>query len=273
MSVSDKDGALFKYQLVDASHQSYDMRCHLHDKTELIYVTSGKLQLRLDQTVITLCAGELCYISGGVLHGGVGTDCVFETLVFDALSVLGQNSSLREYIAKIESAFSSGNCRFIGQSAALRIFSAAKNQKGAFELNVISALCDFYAGIPELYENQDAVYDKNSLWQVKTAVTYIEANYKESITLEQIAHVAKLSPKYFCRYFKSVTNRTPIDYLNLYRIETACKLLDEGFSVSETADECGFSDASYFVRAFKKYKGVTPKQYALKKEGHCAYIY
>ncbi len=265
MSVSDKDGALFKYHRVDASRQSYDMRCHFHDKTELIYVTSGKLRLCLDQTVITLGAGELCYISGGVLHGAVGTDCVFESLVFDVLSVLGQNSSLREYITKIEAAFSVGNCRFDAQGAALRIFSAAKNQKKAWELHVISALCDFYAGIAELCENKNTANDRHSLWQVKTAIAYIEANYKEAVTLEQIARVAELSPKYFCRYFKSVTNRTPIDYLNLYRIETACKLLDEGFSVADAACKCGFSDVSYFVRAFKKYMSVTPKQYALKK--------
>ena len=59
-----------------------------------------------------------------------------------------------------------------------------------------------------------------------------------------------------------MTHRTPIDYLNYYRIEQACfKLATSNDSIAEIGMSCGFNDESYFIKTFKKYKGVTPKKY------------
>ena len=71
-----------------------------------------------------------------------------------------------------------------------------------------------------------------------------------------------MSPKYFCRFFRTITQQTPMDYVNYYRIERAARLLSSAdWSVTAVGLECGFNDSSYFVKAFKKYKGITPKQY------------
>ena len=50
----------------------------------------------------------------------------------------------------------------------------------------------------------------------------IEDHYDECVTLDDLARIAGMNSKYFCRYFKEMTHRTPIDYLNYYRIEQAC---------------------------------------------------
>ena len=61
--------------------------------------------------------------------------------------------------------------------------------------------------------------------------------------------------------------RSPVDYLNMYRIDSACRMLRvSGCSVTEAGFSCGFNDLSYFVKTFKKYKGVTPKQYRKRYE-------
>ena len=71
-----------------------------------------------------------------------------------------------------------------------------------------------------------------------------------------------MNAKYFCRYFSSFTNRTPISYLNSYRIDQAALLLDdERISVTEAGLACGFDDTSYFIKCFRKYRGITPGQY------------
>ncbi len=81
-----------------------------------------------------------------------------------------------------------------------------------------------------------------------------------------LARIAGMNPKYFCRYFRSMTGRTPIDYLNYYRVECACEMLStKDISVKETAISCGFSDESYFVKTFRKYKNTTPKQFTRKE--------
>ena len=59
-----------------------------------------------------------------------------------------------------------------------------------------------------------------------------------------------------------MTRRSPIDYLNYYRIETAClRLSSTEESITDIAYGCGFNDLSYFIKIFKKYKGVSPRKY------------
>ena len=71
-----------------------------------------------------------------------------------------------------------------------------------------------------------------------------------------------MNPKYFCRFFRQITLRTPIDYLNYYRIECAREqLAATDASITEVALGCGFNDISYFTKTFKKYMGLTPRQY------------
>ena len=98
---------------------------------------------------------------------------------------------------------------------------------------------------------------------IKNVLSYISENYDSNISLDMLAKIAGMNPKYFCRYFRSMTERTPIDYLNYYRIECACEMLTtKNISVKEAAISCGFNDESYFIKIFHKYKGITPKQFA-----------
>lgn len=70
------------------------------------------------------------------------------------------------------------------------------------------------------------------------------------------------SPKYIGCFFKSMTGKTPIEYLNEYRIEKAChKLRYTDMPVTDIAFSCGFSDLSYFIKTFKRLKGVSPGKY------------
>ena len=83
-----------------------------------------------------------------------------------------------------------------------------------------------------------------------------------NISLDDLSRIAGMNPKYFCRYFRSLTGRTPIDYLNYYRIECASEMLStKDITIREVAISCGFNDESYFIKTFNKYKGITPKQF------------
>ena len=77
-----------------------------------------------------------------------------------------------------------------------------------------------------------------------------------------MAQVAGVSPKYFCSFFKTMTAKTPVEYLNNYRVEkAAAMLLSSDSSVTDIAFSCGFNDLSYFIKVFRDLKGISPKKF------------
>jgi AraC-like DNA-binding protein len=91
---------------------------------------------------------------------------------------------------------------------------------------------------------------------------YTLSHFNEKISLEDIAARVNISPKAFCRYFKSRTRKTFSRFLLEVRIGHACKLLSEdGISISEICYECGFNNVSNFNRYFKMLTHTTPLHY------------
>lgn len=96
--------------------------------------------------------------------------------------------------------------------------------------------------------------------QLKPVLEYIDANYASPVTLADLSRIAGMTPKYFCRYFRTAVHRTPMDYLNYYRVERACYILSTTeLPVTEIAYQCGFNDSSYFVKTFNEIYGSDPE--------------
>lgn len=97
---------------------------------------------------------------------------------------------------------------------------------------------------------------------MKNAIHFITENYAYRITLPDVASEAHLNPAYFSSLFKQSTGISFKEYLNLVRIEESKRLLiTTEFSIIDIAIGIGFEDQSYFSKVFKKYTGVTPKQF------------
>jgi AraC-like DNA-binding protein len=87
-------------------------------------------------------------------------------------------------------------------------------------------------------------------------------NAKRRISVSEISRHIGMSKSSFCIFFKKATGKTFVNYLNEYRIETACQLLNTTKnSVSDICYEVGFEDIPYFNRVFKKTKSMSPKEY------------
>ena len=102
---------------------------------------------------------------------------------------------------------------------------------------------------------------------MNTTNQYLEKNYSEDITLDDIANHFKYSKNYFCSYFKKVTGKTFSDYLAYFRLEKAKHLLlFSNLSHLVIAMSCGFSSIRSFNRVFKEYTNLSPSEYkALNK--------
>ncbi|MDF1859486.1 MAG: AraC family transcriptional regulator [Verrucomicrobiales bacterium] len=96
-------------------------------------------------------------------------------------------------------------------------------------------------------------------------LNFLRRNKSESVALEEVAAIAKMSPKSFCRFFKANTGKTLIEYLHDLRIGEACRMLVESdLSISEIALECGFNNLSNFNRRFRQLKDTTPRDFRRK---------
>ena len=91
---------------------------------------------------------------------------------------------------------------------------------------------------------------------------YIQEQYQQNITVEDLAGVAAMSVAHFSRQFKKATGQSPMAFVVAYRIEQAKKKLSNPqIPLIDIALECGFADQSHFNRVFKKHQGTTPKAY------------
>jgi AraC family transcriptional regulator len=101
--------------------------------------------------------------------------------------------------------------------------------------------------------------------RLRAVVEYIEENLDASLSLEQMAAVARLSPYHFARQFKAATGLPPHQYVILRRVERAKQLLqrDGDLSLADIAASAGFSDQSQFSRHFKRLVGVTPRKFRM----------
>lgn len=105
-------------------------------------------------------------------------------------------------------------------------------------------------------------YDQMSN-NVKKIIRHIETHYKDNISLDHIAEHVYLHPNYISSLFRKETGLTLINYLHLYRIKKAKKLMlgDSDDSLLRISEQVGYESVRHFFSVFKKYCGVTPSEY------------
>lgn len=251
----------------------YHMPYHWHHHYEIIRIISGAFHLTLDSDTRSYHTGDVIFITDGMLHGGTPEDntCVYDCIVFDPQILMMDNHICSKSIYDILNHKITINTLLSEDSSAIlplvdSLICALSGKRTGYEFMTQGYLYQLLGTILEehLYmENTRDLTETGRLNSIKNVLTYISENYNSNISLDMLAQIAGMNPKYFCRYFRSMTGRTPIDYLNYYRIECACEMLTtKDISVKEAAISCGFNDESYFIKIFHKYKGITPKQFS-----------
>ena len=131
------------------------------------------------------------------------------------------------------------------------------------QINTMDTLCYKLQEIVETFSESMFNYipSRNSEL-IKKAMLYISEHFNAPLTLEEVAAHVHLHPSYFSTLFKSSTGSSFKEYLNMVRIEESKRLLSNtDYSIIDIAVAVGFEDQSYFSKVFKKYTGLTPKQF------------
>ncbi len=140
---------------------------------------------------------------------------------------------------------------------AYRLFTMDDEYKKFYVKGYIYTLvCDI------IKENNPIVFSKPEIGKV---ILFINQNYCNKITLDELSEISGYSLTHFKRLFLEHTKTSPKKYINHLRINKAKNLLKSNlFTISEVAARCGFENIYYFSNAFKKETGLSPKEYMKK---------
>lgn len=98
--------------------------------------------------------------------------------------------------------------------------------------------------------------------RIRNMLSFIHSHYKDKITVAQIADATGTSEREAMRSFRKALNQSPIEYLISYRLNESKKMLQNSdLPITEICYQCGFSDSSYFGKAFRKAYGLTPREF------------
>lgn len=92
-------------------------------------------------------------------------------------------------------------------------------------------------------------------------VEYIENNFADKITLNEISKKSAMSKSNFCALFFKTTGHSFNDYLNTCRIKAATSYIKKGYKITAIYGLCGYNDFSTFNRNFNKIMGMSPREY------------
>jgi AraC-like DNA-binding protein/quercetin dioxygenase-like cupin family protein len=279
-----KDFPLCVYH--NTSDKQHVLDYHWHEEAEFIYLVSGNVEFCIDAEMVKLRAGQALFIKSGQIHSGriaASTSCEFYSIVLnlDILDSEDLGDSRDAYISPLIARrysfpqFYRDDDDQYGRYVISRLGAIALSffEKGpAYELEIVSLLYAIVArlaicGKLELETAIPCDWDGYKKERFKCVLDFIHTNYKRRITVDDMARQVRLSTFHFSRFFKCISGKTPVEYLNEYRIDQATHLLlTSSDKIMDIAFECGFPNFSYFIKLFRKYRSCTPSDFRKKIE-------
>lgn len=268
------------HQLLEAytyENSNFDVPLHFHSEYELVYIVEGYGSRYVGNRVEPFTKGDLVLIAPNIPHCWINekenaTGCKSLVVQWKSNLVAGK-SEFKELEALLNG--SERGLKFIPNKELVQQFENTIHSQG------LSRYINFLELLLSLAKNKEQSFICSSIMRKKistvtsnrlnTVFLFIENNYQNKIRLHEIASLIGLSEAAFSRFF-SKSMRTPFfSYLNEYRIQQVCKLLQEkDISVSDASCLCGFESLPYFHRQFQKYKNISPLQY--KKQYLSSYL-
>ena len=257
---------------------------HSHPELELVYIKESYGKRIIGNSVEQFVSGDMVFLGSDIPHVWLNDEIYYKDIsclkakaivIYFNKDIFGPAFYDLKETKKINTLFNQAN-KGLAITGKTNELIAKKLEKLIHKENfeIIIGLFEILSILSESNEisfvNNEAytlAADESKNDRLSEVYQYVKENYKEDISLNEIAKIANVTPTSFCRMFKLKTKKSFIEYLNEIRVSHACKLLIEtDMGMSEIAYECGHKTASNFNRLFKKLTGTTPKEYKKKAE-------
>lgn len=256
---------------------------HFHNLMEIGYCRSGKGQLVLDEDVrdyepamISMIPANFPHITISNLEEG---QSFWEYLFFDPMQILQEmypENPLyqRQLLEKI-----TRKAAFIYElenrdlAMIIKMIMEEMRAKRPHYAEMVKGLT--IALVTEILRRNEAdtkvkeIHKKSGISQISEALDYVKVEYAQNIKIEDLANACHMSETHFRRIFEAYMNMSPMDYINLIRIQKACDIMKKSNdSMDVVAQKVGFSTTSTFNRNFKKFMDTSPYQWKIKPENY-----
>tara|TARA_R110002167_G_scaffold76032_4_gene211956 strand:+ start:3031 stop:3903 length:873 start_codon:yes stop_codon:yes gene_type:complete len=266
-------GHSFTYQKFDEDRLNVNNRWHYHPEIELVYVKGGSGKRQIGSHVSYYTNGDLILIGSNLPHCGFTdklTGNTSETVVQMKVDFLGNDFFSIPEMKKIQNlleiskggiAFRSRVKQKVGEKMELLEYQT-DFQRLLSILNILNELGntqEYKVLNAEGFSMETEVKDND---RINIVFNHVKSNFLEEISLDQMADMVSMTIPSFCRYFKKITNKTFVQFVNEYRLVHASKLLaEQPMSITEVCYASGFNNFSHFNKSFKAFTGQNPSEY------------
>ena len=274
----DTDYPIYRKYCALSSYPNYTAHSHWHDDIELIAVLFGEMQYNINGKVVTLRQGEGIFVNSRQMHFGFSSakkECYFLCILLHPMLLCATTAYERDYVLPI---LNHGNLPFVHLHKDIpwqrEIWNKIQliydvREETAAQMKTQIAFLSIWT---TLYENMPPIEKKikhldGDLQIIKNMIGFIQQNYKDKISLSDIAASGVVGQSKCCKLFAKYLRQTPNLYLTQYRLNKSMFLLRcTDKTVTEIAVEVGFSNGSYYAEIFKKWVGKSPTEFRKNKE-------
>ncbi|HSH20889.1 MAG TPA: AraC family transcriptional regulator [Draconibacterium sp.] len=266
----------------------YDI-LHQHNEFQITLIKKSKGNVIAGNQIIGFQPGDIFVFGSGLPHAfrndpeyyKEGSDLIaHSTSIYVEPKVFGEpfwslpeTKILREYIQKADRGiFYPGSFHMESSQLIEKIASEKEIRRLLLLLKLLIQLSESnrqkILATDGMYNYLNKIDEK----RLDAIFSFTLNEFYRPISLEEVAAVSNMTVNSFCRYFKTRTRKTYVNFLTEYRIGQACKLLQQNqYSVADICYQVGFGNLSNFNRKFKELNGCTPKVFR-KKQKHQSII-
>lgn len=278
---------LFEY--IDMPNQPYniidtdiiDSPLHWHYYSEILYITKGRVEIVCNNQKALLEEGDLCYIYPLQLHMVSKADeqpAEHTVLQFDIHTIHIPQAFLSSiYNCFIRRSQEDDFCMILkkGQMDRIKIDthiqSMVREYQNKNEFYALQIQADLYTLLIEIARKTKKDWHREDGKQTDHVLSlyhileYIDSHSGEQIEVQELADMCNMSYSHFAKLFRESYGRSCKEYITYIRLNKAQDfLLHTDYDLNYIALETGFFDASHFIRTYKKWRGITPKQERMK---------
>lgn len=244
---------------------------HWHNNLEFDLVLEGMIVGKINGVEVKIPKDHFFFVNNGDLHE---TDAEDKDHM-KAVTILLSYQLLKEYCSDVDRYYfdfkDKPDAREAVKELILECAQVYSEKREFYELKLsvlLRKICLVLLEECKILRKEERydTYEQKSIANVKMAIEYLESNYENEISLNNVAAELCMTPNYFSRFFKKATGETFYDYLINIRLYYAHKeLMNTDASITEIAYNNGFPNVKSFIEKFKRVYRTTPAKFRKQK--------